>query len=697
MTMSESLLLNNVDPHADGKQQDHRQGAGKSSSHSSTQPAPGLRSSASLKTIALASIANLIFKQDAPQPTSAEEQLLYDVYQSLPHQTQQLLPFLENAVLFPGDEDMSVINLAQHYQLHWLEVLALALCLAVERDAMIGRAIAYVQSPIGTSRPSLGLLETAWASLSVNGSEIYHTGATISSALLSGKAVEIGLLQTSNSLMPIPEQALQIPQAVVMALQGGWLPLKDISITNLQDTMLLPESIQQQAKRHALTLGKSSRRSLIIQSTSTQEASAIVDIIASHLGKTPVHIRSGETSVDPIGILCVIANLLPVIYIPLQMGDAKRLQELTGYDGPIVVVTEPDSAITSESYSVMNWLVPIPKSIERQHLWQHYLSNQELASLLATDHMHSAGRIAELADISKREAELNLREQQTIEDIHRAAWFRGNDQLTALAEAIPGRIGDDALILSPSTHVDLDMLLHRCCNRESLVDNLGVSLVARYQPGVRSLFIGPSGTGKTLAAAWLASKLAMPLYRVDLASVISKYIGETEKNLASLMAKAERSDVILLFDEADSLFGKRTEIKDANDRYANTQTNYLLQRIENYQGIVLLTSNNRSRFDSAFTRRIDLIIDFPAPGPQERRALWYSHLGMQHNISAAQINQLSATLDICGGHIRNVVLAAAVLAHTEQRELCYDDLIQGLKIEYKKLAKKLPVELTKGS
>ena len=139
---------------------------------------------------------------------------------------------------------------------------------------------------------------------------------------------------------------------------------------------------------------------------------------------------------------------------------------------------------------------------------------------------------------------------------------------------------------------------------------------------MRALLVGPSGTGKTLAAGWLATRLGLPLYRVDLASVTSKYIGETEKNLAQLFARAEHAEGVLLFDEADSLFGKRTDVKEANDRFANAQTNYLLQRIESFDGIAILTSNSRARFDSAFTRRLDAVIEFPPPGPEERRALW---------------------------------------------------------------------------
>ena len=193
-------------------------------------------------------------------------------------------------------------------------------------------------------------------------------------------------------------------------------------------------------------------------------------------------------------------------------------------------------------------------------------------------------------------------------------------------------------------------------------------------PGVRALFVGPSGTGKTLAVGWMATRLGLPLYRVDLASVTSKYIGETEKNLAQLFARAEHSEVVLLFDEADSLFGKRTDVKDSNDRFANAQTNYLLSRIESYEGIAILTSNSRARFDSAFTRRLDAIVDFPAPGPEERRDLWTAHLGQAHGLDFADLNRLAAKCDLAGGHIRNIVLAAAALARARHDVIREADL-----------------------
>ena len=208
---------------------------------------------------------------------------------------------------------------------------------------------------------------------------------------------------------------------------------------------------------------------------------------------------------------------------------------------------------------------------------------------------------------------------------------------------------------------------------------------------MRALLVGASGTGKTLACGWLATRLGLPLYRIDMAAVISKYIGETEKNLAQLFARAEAAELILLFDEADALFGKRTEVKDANDRFANQQTNYLLQRIEAFDGIALLTSNSRSRFDTAFTRRLDSILEFTAPSADERRALWLAHLGSAHGMSAGELNRLAATCDLAGGHIRNVTLAARALAGATPISLAV--IVSALAAEYRKLGRSLPAGL----
>ena len=154
--------------------------------------------------------------------------------------------------------------------------------------------------------------------------------------------------------------------------------------------------------------------------------------------------------------------------------------------------------------------------------------------------------------------------------------------------------------------------------------------MAHLNYGVRALFSGPSGTGKTLAARLLASALQMDLYRLDLSAVVNKYIGETEKNLNQIFARAEELDVILLLDEGDALLTQRTEVSNANDRYANLETNYLLQRLKSFEGILIVTTNAGDRIDSAFQRRMDVVISFPPPDATERWVIWQLHLPVTH-------------------------------------------------------------------
>jgi hypothetical protein len=385
----------------------------------------------------------------------------------------------------------------------------------------------------------------------------------------------------------------------------------------------------------------------------------------------------------PAAVFCF--NLAP--------GERRQLPPIPGYDGPTLTLCGPDGTVEAAGGAALSWSLSVPPREERQALWQAALGNAELADDLARHHRHGIGRIAHLGRLAQHRSQLNGEPQPSAADVTAAAWMGEGGGLDGLAQPLTAAIPDEALVLTPLLRNDLNLLLLRCRARDRLADGLGVSATARYYPGVRALFVGASGAGKTLAAGWLATKLGLPLYRVDLASITSKYIGETEKNLAQLLAQAEQAEVVLLFDEADSLFGKRTDVKDANDRFANSQTNYLLQRIESFDGITILTSNNRSRFDSAFSRRLDVIIDFPLPGPEERRALWQAHLGGRHELTQRQINQLAAVADLSGGYIRNTVLSAAVLAHETERPISYADIVQGLQAEYKKLGRQLPIEL----
>ena len=206
--------------------------------------------------------------------------------------------------------------------------------------------------------------------------------------------------------------------------------------------------------------------------------------------------------------------------------------------------------------------------------------------------------------------------------------------------------------------------------------------------GVVSLFAGPSGVGKTMAAEALAGSLGLDLYQVNLATVVDKYIGETEKNLEKIFAAAEGVNGVILFDEADALFGKRSEVSDAKDRYANVEVAYLLQRLETYEGVAVLATNLRTNIDDAFTRRLDVVVDFPEPEEADRLVLWDRcigrHIPRQDDID---LEFLAARFRLSGGNIRNIAVSAAFLAASDERALSMGDLVRATAQEYRKLGR----------
>jgi SpoVK/Ycf46/Vps4 family AAA+-type ATPase len=204
--------------------------------------------------------------------------------------------------------------------------------------------------------------------------------------------------------------------------------------------------------------------------------------------------------------------------------------------------------------------------------------------------------------------------------------------------------------------------------------------------GISALFAGDSGTGKTMSAEVVAGDLGLDLYVIDLSTVVDKYIGETEKNLDKIFVEADRVNAVLLFDEADALFGKRSEVKDSHDRYANVEVAYLLQRMEIFDGLAILTTNLRSNVDEAFTRRLDSVIDFPMPEEGDRRRLWAINLKPDlPQDEDIDTGFLAAAFKMSGGNIRNITVAAAYFAAAEGRPVAMLDLIRATEREYRKL------------
>jgi SpoVK/Ycf46/Vps4 family AAA+-type ATPase len=207
--------------------------------------------------------------------------------------------------------------------------------------------------------------------------------------------------------------------------------------------------------------------------------------------------------------------------------------------------------------------------------------------------------------------------------------------------------------------------------------------------GISVLFAGPSGTGKTMAAEVIANDLRLSLYRIDLSAVVSKYIGETEKNLRRLFDAAEAGGALLLFDEADALFGKRSEVKDSHDRYANIEINYLLQRMEGYRGLAILATNAKSALDAAFLRRLRFVVDFPFPGTAERRTIWRQVYPAQTPTEPLDLDRL-ASLPATGGTIHNIALNAAFVAARAGVPVSMALILEAARTEFRKLEQPAP-------
>jgi hypothetical protein len=595
----------------------------------------------------------------------------------------------------PAEQDKALAETARLFRLEPIEVLAVRLAIAAEQDLLVGHLISHLQQPLVLSRPTIGLVAQAYAP------ESLHRAVQ---TLGQGNAVRCGLLRLGGEEAPLPERPLQIPLATALALDGmesAWPGTAPISSGPYPVT--LGRSAEARAEQFArrLQIAGPIAPALVIRSGDPHEARAAADQLCSRMAQRALLVQTDQLA--GMAPWLRLNGCVPVFAHWLTPGERKQIPSIPCFLGPILLLSGPEGDFDADDRTLLDWRLEIPPPEERCELWRKALvprADSSLADRLAADHRHSAGRIAMLAGKAKEDALVRAQTggspEVTHEDIRMVVRRGDSVGLGALAELIPDEVDDTALVVAPVLRRELESLVVRCRLRERFPDALGSSIKARYRPAVRALFVGPSGTGKTLAVAWLATRLGIPLFRVDLSAITSKYIGETEKNLSELLARAEQSEVLLLFDEADALFGKRTDIQDSNDRFANAQTNYLLQRMESYDGITVLTSNGRSRFDDAFARRFDAIVSFPLPGPEERRDLWIAHLGESAEASTlepGQLNRLAASAELTGGQIRNAVLRSAVAAAQHNDAISYRHLLTGVATEYRKLSRQLPNEL----
>lgn len=271
------------------------------------------------------------------------------------------------------------------------------------------------------------------------------------------------------------------------------------------------------------------------------------------------------------------------------------------------------------------------------------------------------------------------------DSLWQACMLAARPRLEKLAQRIDVKATWDQLVLPAEEKILLRQITDQVSQRNRVYDEWGFREKMNRGLSINALFAGESGTGKTMAAEVIANKLKLDLYRIDLSAVVNKYIGETEKNLRKLFDAAEDSGAILFFDEADALFGKRSEVKDSHDRYANIEVNYLLQRMESYRGLAILATNRKNALDKAFVRRLRFIVNFPFPGIEERSEIWQKVFPPKTPVAEKLDFHRLAKLNITGGSIHNIALNAAFLAAQNGNSVTMPLLLKAARTEFKKL------------
>ena len=337
-----------------------------------------------------------------------------------------------------------------------------------------------------------------------------------------------------------------------------------------------------------------------------------------------------------------------------------------------------------------------PDFAERSHLWRAALeqarSDADAVDVtgLSTKFKFTQGDIRNAVATGMSLAQWRNPDSPAIAtgDLYEACRLHSNQRLGTLANKISPKYRWDDIVLPPDRIAQLREICNHVKYRDLVYGHWGFGRKLALGKGLAVLFAGPSGTGKTMAADIIAGALGLDLYKIDLATVVSKYIGETEKNLSRIFSEAETSNAILFFDEADALFGKRSEVRDSHDRYANIEIGYLLQRMEEYEGVVILATNFRKNMDEAFVRRLHFTVDFPFPDMDDRRRIWESIWPADLPRDAElDLDLLARQLEITGGNIRNIALTAAFLAADDGAVVRMSHVALATHREYQKMGK----------
>ncbi|MEV3955487.1 ATP-binding protein [Streptomyces albogriseolus] len=598
----------------------------------------------------------------------------------------------------PGDR---LGPLARRLGLRPLEVTVLLAALAPDLDRSFEPLYGYLNDDVGRRRATAGL------ALDVSGAPVHRPEAR---AVLHPSAPlrAFALLDVEEPERPFLSRSLRVPDRVVAHLLGDDTP--DPSLAGRVRPLTVPSELPAEDGFTGRLAARLKEEPLTVYLREHREGEGLAHAARALPGGALHYTPRGAHGQEPPAALVREARLLgrPLV-VTLPPDDPGALVRALSVPDVPVVFTGPrpydpqwcdDDPLVLDAPrlgtdAVRAWAAALreepgtPDPAARTGTPEADLGF-DLAATVAPYHL-GADRVTRAVRAARALAAFDGAPLAP-DHLRLAARQQSTSGLEQHARRIRPAVTWDDLVLPEAPLTQLRELARRARLRDRVLGDWRLSAGGGRGRGVLGLFAGESGTGKTLSAEVVAAELGLDLYVVRLSSVVDKYVGETEKNLERVFSEADRTDAVLLFDEADAVFGKRSEVKDAHDRYANMESAYLLQRLESFDGIALLTTNLRANIDEAFTRRLDLVVDFPFPDAGQRRALWEHCLSRVPCADDVDVSRPARDFELAGGSIRSAVVTAAYAAADRDGRVTTGDLLEGARREYRKAGRLVPGE-----
>ncbi len=588
--------------------------------------------------------------------------------------------------------DLRLRRLARDAALSALDVELLLIALLPDLDSRFERLYGYLNDDVTRRRASVGLaLQLAGAS----GLDARARARLEPSRPL----VRQGLIIVEDGDRPVLTRSLRVPDRVAAHLLGD--DVADAALAGLIVDVGGYRTELSTQLAHALRVGVRLMH-LKERVAGSGAATAVAALADSGHGAVVLDLDRFADAADPraAALMAVREALLtgaglvagPVEHV--AAGHADVVRWLTEAEVPLLLY---GASTWDPQWSTRNPLAvdaPVLSVGNRVELWTRELAAIEPEAVAGLDAGGLAGHLAlgpaqvrRAVDAARISAQLRDG-RMTADDLRRGVRAQNAAGLERLARRIEPEVTWDDLVLAPTVRRALTDLSARARHRDRVLSEWRMRRGGGRGRGVTALFAGDSGTGKTMSAEVIAADLSLDLYTVNLATVVDKYIGETEKNLERIFAEAGGVNAVLFFDEADAIFGKRSDVKDAHDRYANIESAYLLQRLETFDGLAVLATNLRANIDDAFTRRLDSIVDFPAPTPELRRSLWVRCLAPPLPLADdLDLDYLAASFEMAGGNIRSASTTAAYLAAAAGTAVTMTHVVTAVEQEYRKLGR----------